>query len=115
MKNFHSPGHLWKLAAPSDVTSGQGIQVGQRFGVVQNDALTGEDVVLALEGHFRLPKAAPQTWSTLGALVYWDAGNDELTTTASGSLLVGTVAEAAASADTEGVVRVDGVARADEA
>jgi predicted RecA/RadA family phage recombinase len=83
MKNYVQPGHNVTVAAPADTTSGQGVLIGQLFGVACGDAANGADLDLATVGVFDLAKAATAVF-TVGAPVYWDAdtktarsGNDE--------------------------------------
>jgi predicted RecA/RadA family phage recombinase len=63
-----------------------------------------------------LTKAGSQAW-TVGALVYWDDTNKRCTTVATGNLLIGAAIAAVdnAAGSTTGRVRLNGVARANEA
>lgn len=116
MKNFVQAGDTLVVAAPYALTSGQGAQVGQLFGVAVSDAANGADVPLKVTGVFDLTKIGSQAW-TVGALVYWDNTNKRCTTVATGNLLVGAVAVAVSNAagNTIGRVRLNGIARANEA
>lgn len=116
MKNFVQAGDQITVAAPAAVSSGQGIQVGQLFGVALNDADSGSDVVVKTGGIFDLTKIGSQAW-TVGAVVYWDNTNKRCTTVATGSLLIGAAVEAVAgsASATTGRVRLNGIARANEA
>ncbi|RCX32073.1 DUF2190 family protein [Thioalbus denitrificans] len=51
----------------------------------------------------RVPKATGEAW-TFGTKIYWDATAEKFTTTSTANTLAGIVAEAAASADTEGEI-----------
>jgi len=116
MKNFVQDGDIVVVSAPYDRTSGQGAQVGQIFGVCTGDAVSGADVALKTCGVFDLAKAGSQAW-TVGALVYWDNTNKRCTTVATGNLLIGAAVQAVdnGSGSTTGRVRLNGVARANEA
>lgn len=71
MKNFIQKGCALTLAAPYDVLSGAGAQVGALFGIAAFDALSGADVVLHREGVFDLGKVSAQSWA-VGDTIYWD-------------------------------------------
>jgi predicted RecA/RadA family phage recombinase len=111
MKNFVQPGDAMTVPAPADVTAGDGVQVGQLFGVATTDAVNGADVVIQTTGVVDLPKTSAQAWSTIGALVYWTG--TEATTTAGTNLPIGCVAATAANPSATGRVRLNGTAVAD--
>lgn len=100
--NFVKEGDTLAVTAPYAVASGAGALVGSLFGVAVNSAENAAEVVLALEGVFTLAKASG-AW-TVGAKLYWDDTNKNVTTTASGNTLIGRAAAAAASGDTTGNV-----------
>ncbi|WP_323764590.1 DUF2190 family protein [Marinovum sp.] len=108
MKNFIAPGEHVTVITPSDVSAGDGLLIGSLFGVVQEDAVTGADVVLVRRGVFILPKTSAQAW-TVGAKVYWTGS--ECTTTASGNTLIGLAESAAANPSATGRVLLDGAVR----
>lgn len=54
-------------------------------------------------------KNSGEAW-TAGTAVYWDSGDENVTTTATSNTLIGYVAEAAASAATKGLIYFDGTA-----
>ena len=116
MKNYVQAGDTITAAAPYDRTAGQGAQVGQLFGVCSGDALTGADVALKSTGVFDLTKIGSQAW-TVGQLIYWDNTNKRCTNVATGNLLIGAATAAVdnAAGSTIGRVRLNGVARANEA
>lgn len=107
MKNLLSSGATITLTSAGAKKSGTAYAAGELVGVAGHDAATNEPVVLHLVGEFQLPKASGQAW-TVGAKLYWDAGNTLCTTAdASGAnKAIGHATEAAASADTVGVVRL---------
>ncbi|UJX46635.1 DUF2190 family protein [Xanthobacter sp. YC-JY1] len=110
MKNFVQHGDTLDMTAPSGgVISGTGYLIGALFGVAIVSAAAGEKFAFRIVGVYTLPKATGEAW-TEGAIVYWDNTNKKLTTTSSGNTKVGTAASAAASGDTTGVARLNGVA-----
>lgn len=109
MKNFVQPGNRLTLAAPYDVTAGQGLLVGTMFGVAATTALNTAAVEVDFEGVFDLTKAASQAW-TVGATIYWDNTNKVCTTTSSGNTKIGVAVAAVGSGagETIGRVRLNG-------
>jgi len=77
MKNYVQPGMQIEVTAPAAVVSGQGLLVGDLFGVCSGDAASGETVVLATEGVFELPKATGVAFGQ-GEKVFWDVADAEL-------------------------------------
>ena len=110
MKTFIQPGENVTLAAPYDVTAGGGALVGSIFGIAQEDALSGADVVLVRRGVFTLAKTSAQAW-TVGAKLYWDDTNKVATTTATANTLIGAARAAAANPSATGEVLLDGAIR----
>lgn len=110
MKNYIQPGDAVDIVAPANVTSGQGLLVGDMFGVCGASALSGEDVALHRCGVYELPKLEAQAW-TVGQKVYWDDTNARLTSVASGNKLVGCAVLAAANPSTTGRVVLDNAIR----
>ncbi|ABE64068.1 conserved hypothetical protein [Nitrobacter hamburgensis X14] len=104
-KNFIQPGDTITVPAPADVVSGAVVLVGKLFGVANFDAKSGEDVEISTKGVFTLPKTSAQAW-TVGAAVYWDATNSEVTTTSTSNTLIGHAVAAAANPSATGTVRL---------
>ncbi len=111
MKNYKSAGRTITTLAPYALAAGAGALVGAIFGVAQNAADSGAEVVLVLEGEFALTKIGSQAW-TVGQKVYWDDSNKRCTTVASGNTLVGVATAAIGSGadETTGSVRLGLVA-----
>lgn len=111
MKNYIARGENLTLAMPYDRLAGQGVQVGQMFGVCSNDALSGADNAVVTEGVFEITKVGSQAW-TVGALVYWDNTNKRCTTVSTSNTLIGAAVEAVGSGagETLGKVRLNGAA-----
>ncbi|WP_414898428.1 DUF2190 family protein [Rhodovulum sp. YEN HP10] len=108
MKNHLSPGENITLPAPADLRSGDGALVGSIFGVAQADAAAGTPVVLVRRGLFTLPKAGAEAWNA-GDPVFWDGA--ACTAEASGNVLIGAAAAAAANPSATGTVLLDGTIR----
>lgn len=115
MKNYIQKGNTITLTAPANVVSGQPLKVGQFFGVVVADALSGQPMELCLEGVFELVKKTADTPSE-GSALYWDPTPGELTTTkAATNQLVGAAVAAAGNTATVVKIRLNGIAFPDEA
>lgn len=103
MKNFVTNGKTIEVVLAADLASGAPLTVGDLVGVAAGAYKNGDTAVLELEGVYDLPKTNPQVIA-IGVIVYWDATNSLVTTTASGNKKIGHAWEAAISAAT--VVRV---------
>lgn len=98
MKNLVREGSTITITGPSGgLTSGQAYLAGTILVVALTAIAEGATGDAAAEGVFALPKDSGAI--TQGALVYWNATNSNLTTTASGNTLVGVCWTAAASGD----------------
>lgn len=71
MKNFVQPGNNLTVAAPYNVESGEGVLVGQLFGIAASDAQNDADVDIATVGVFDIAKP-PTHQFAVGAPVYFD-------------------------------------------
>lgn len=109
MKNYVQKGENITVPAPRDVASGEGVLVGNLFGIASNAALSGEKVTIVRHGVFDIAKLGAQAW-TLGAKVYWDDTAFQATTVASGNTLIGLAVAAAADPSDTGVAVLDGAA-----
>ncbi len=107
MKNFVQPGNVVTLPAPvGGIVSGYPLLVGSLFGVAAYTAVAGDDVEVALEGVYTLPKATGAL--AAGQKVYWDAANKVVTGTAGSNAAVGAAVVAAGSSAVSVRVRLDG-------
>lgn len=114
MNNFKQPGDTVNLTAPSGgVMSGLGYQIGQLFVVAGNTVAENETFPGKVTGVCELVKNTGEAW-TEGALVYWDDTAKNVTTTATGNLLIGVAVEAALSADALGEVLLRAAPKANE-
>ncbi|MBM3655233.1 MAG: DUF2190 family protein, partial [Alphaproteobacteria bacterium] len=100
--NAIQEGEVITLAAPYDVVSGAGAQVGAIFGVAQITALSGVDVPLQRCGVWELAKVSAQAWS-VGDTVWWDNSAKKATNVKTMSnLRIGKCVEAAANPTSTG-------------
>jgi len=106
MKNYVQKGQNLTLTAPRALSSGAGFLVGSIFAVASADAALGAPVVGVTEEVFDLPKAAGAV--TPGAKAYWDNTAFVVTTSATGTVLIGAFIQAAASADATARVKLTG-------
>jgi len=101
MENWNGEGNTVTTVAGADIASGAIVVLAGLVGVAQNAALTGETVVLVVEGEFIYPKAAGAL--SAGDVLNYDASTDVVTTgaTAAAGDVTGfaVCAEAAASGD----------------
>lgn len=117
MKNFISGDDLITVPAfPYARLSGEGVKMGQLFGVATTDVGNGAEGVIKTRGVVELVKIGTQAWG-FGALVYWDDTNKRCTTASTaGNLLIGTanIVVGAGAGETLGLVRLSGAPRANE-
>ena len=106
-KRFVQPGNVLDHTPAAAVNSGAVLVIGARIGVALADILANATGSVQVTGVFNLPKKAADTVAQ-GALVYWDATNQQITTTASGNTLAGYAAQAAAASTTAVDVKING-------
>jgi predicted RecA/RadA family phage recombinase len=109
MKNFIQSGDTITVTAPADVSSGDGVLVGDIFGVAAFDAKSGDDVEIKTTGVFELAKTSAQAWASVGTAIYWDNSNKVVTSTASTNKLIGVNVATAANPSDTGTVRLNGI------
>ena len=105
MKNFVQPGNQITVAAPATITSGEGVLIGDLFGVANGDAAIGADLVISTTGVFTLPKATTDDVA-VGASLYWDDAEGEVTVTATENTFVGHAVAAAGNPSATVAVRL---------
>ena len=112
MKTYIQNGHVITVPAPAGgITSGEGLIVGNIFGIATYSAAEGDPLELAATGVYKLPKASAAVLA-VGARVAWDDTAKEVTTPAAGRFPIGIAIEAAGNGITSVAVRLDGVATA---
>lgn len=94
MKNYKHAGEILNHTAAANIVSGQPVLIGAKLGVAVADIASGASGALAVDGVFELAKLSTDVVAQ-GALLYWDATNSRLTTTATANTLVGYAASAA--------------------
>ena len=101
MKNFVQPGNILDLTIPTGKNSGDGILIGDIFGVVTTDNNSGGNAVrsVAVEGVVELPKLAADAM-TEGQKVNWNDSNSELQAATADKDGVATVVEDAGASTT---------------
>lgn len=82
----------------SSIVSGALVIMGNIAGVAVTDIADGVTGAVRISGVFSLPKASGAI--SQGGKVYWDSGNSNVTTTASGNTIIGVAATAHISGDT---------------
>jgi predicted RecA/RadA family phage recombinase len=109
MKNFVQDGEILTIAAPYDVTSGKGFQVGALFAVAAYDALSGAAVEGKTCGVFDLVKVSTEVWAA-GDPIYWDNSNKRCTNVKTTAFLrIGVATAAAANPTATGHVKLGGL------
>lgn len=109
MKNHIQKGDVITVPTPGGgIASGEGMIVGNIFGIAAFAAAVGEPVELATTGVYQLPKATAAVL-TLGARVAWDNTAKSINVPGTGRFPVGIATEAAGNGITSVAVRLDGV------
>lgn len=104
MKNLIQRGDVIDLVAPSDVSSGDVVEIGQFIGVATTSALTGKKFSLDITNVFELPKDGAAY--PAGDGVFWD-GTTVVNTNAGGAnKFIGITTESAGASDTTLRVRL---------
>ena len=112
MKTYIQNGHVITVPTPAGgIASGEGLIVGNIFGIAAYSAAEGDPVELSTTGVFQLPKASAAVL-TVGARVAWDNTAKEVTTPAAGRFPIGVAVEVAGNGVASVAVRLDGIATA---
>lgn len=99
------------MARAGGVTSGQGVLVGNLFGVAATTAAEGESVEIATDGVYELPKLASAVIAA-GARVAWDDTAKQVVLPGVGKVPIDIATIAAGNGIATVRVRLDGVATA---
>lgn len=99
---------LVNIAAPSNVTAGDLVQLGRIRGIAVTTQLSGEQVALKVRGTFDIPKLGSEAFASVGLPVYCVLASDgvKTATTANAALNVLIGVSMAVSAASPGTVRV---------
>jgi predicted RecA/RadA family phage recombinase len=109
MKNNIQKGDVITVAAPAGgIASGDGLIVGNIFGVAAYSAAEDDSLELATTGVYKLPKATAAVL-TVGARVAWDNTAKNINLPGTGRFPVGIATEAAGNGITSVAVRLDGI------
>ena len=92
-------------AGSAKIEAGDVIVLGTKIGIAGCDIAVGAVGSVHVEGVYKFPKATGAI--TIGAAVYWDATNENITTTSTSNTLAGYAAAAAVSADTTVLVKIN--------
>ncbi|MEI2780940.1 MAG: DUF2190 family protein [Candidatus Competibacter sp.] len=107
--NYIQTGETIAFTAPTGgVSSGDGVLVGNLFGVAVADYAEAAAGQFATRGVFTLPKLSTDAL-TEHQKVYWDATNKRVTETATGNYSIGVSVAVAGNGTTTCAVRLDGV------
>lgn len=107
--NFVQQGKILSLTAGANGSSGDAVLIGNIFGVLQKDVVSGETAELGVEGVYTVPKKTGVTFAH-GDAMYWDNTAKTVTkTSAVGLYRVGVAVSAEVSGATTAQVRLDGV------
>jgi len=108
MQNFIQKGSTLSLAVAAAVQAGQAVLVGKIFGVAVANVAAGASGEFQTEGVFDLPALGTDT-AAQGAILYWDAANSRLTTTAAGNTRVGVAVVAKVAGAATATIKIDSV------
>lgn len=108
MQNFIQKGGTLTLLVAAAVQSGGAVLVGKIFGVAVADVAAGESGEFETCGVFELPALVTDV-AAQGAILYWDAANHRLTTTAAGSTRVGVAVVGKANGGATAQIKIDAV------
>lgn len=114
--NKRYDGPVLQIVAPSALTSGVPIEIGEMFGIPLADFASGANASLAVQGAWGITKQGGAGVAfAVGDPVYWDSGNlRAVATPNAGFSRIGTAIKAAADAATSVDVLINGFARAEE-
>lgn len=104
--NYVQEGDVLDLAAPYDVASGAGAQIGSVFGVALLALLSGVVGPFARSGVFDLTALSTATGAQ-GAKAYWDNGNKRVDTDPTVGMLIGALSVAKLNGETTARVAVN--------
>lgn len=112
MKTYIQNGHVVTVPTPTGgIASGEGLIVGNIFGIAAYSAAEGDPLELATTGVYKLPKASAAVL-VVGTRVAWDNTAKQVNTPGAGRFPIGIATEAAGTGTTSVAVRLDGVATA---
>lgn len=93
---YRGRGERKLYTAGADIAAKDVVELDNELGVAIAAIANGDEGTLSTAGDWELPAKSADTWDD-GAALYWDAGNEELTDTASGNQVAGTAIGAKAA------------------
>lgn len=106
MTNYVQPGNVIPVTLAANISSGDALAIGTVVGVATCSGVIGQVVNFSLEGVYELPKASGAM--TIGAVLYWDATANNLTTTALNNTEAGICFEGVGSSATTVKIKLKG-------
>ncbi|MFA6717403.1 MAG: DUF2190 family protein [Victivallaceae bacterium] len=101
-------GHSIDYTPEADVAAGDVVIIGDLVGIAKLDIKAGTLGALALVGVFDIPKATGEnTAIAAGAIMFWDAENSQVTTTAGDNKYLGKIITASTNDDTHARVIIN--------
>lgn len=108
MKNFVQSGKYLEITAPAAIASGEGVLIGDLFGVAVTDIANTENGILAVDGVYKIAKAIDVgSGGTIWAPAYFDATQKKVTAIATGNTQIGLFTETTLDAATSASVLLD--------
>lgn len=104
--NYVAPGDVVVVTSPASYSSGDGVLLGQFFGIALTDGGSGDDLPIQLTGVWDIAKTSAQAWA-VGDAIYWDDATS-LCTTANTGINIGVAVAVAANPSATGRVRLAG-------
>lgn len=106
MNNYRGDGNRVRWTnTGSDVASGDVVVIGAMIGVAVTDIAAGATSWLQASENVELPAKSTDT-GVVGAVMYWDAGNGELTTTVGSNVYGGHLMRVKTNGQTTAVIRL---------
>lgn len=108
MKNFVQKGNYLEVTAPAAIASGEGVLIGDLFGVAVTDIANSENGILSVDGVYEIAKAIDVgSGGTIWAPAYFDATQKKVTAIATGNTQIGLFTETTLDAATSASVLLD--------
>ncbi|MBT3361452.1 MAG: DUF2190 family protein [Rhodospirillales bacterium] len=109
MKTFIQDGNIITVTAAANIASGDGVLVGNIFGISVLDAVAGDEVEIATVGVYELPKLSTAVIAQ-GDRVAWNSSTGKVVVPATGMFPLGVATLAAGNGTATIKVRLDGIA-----
>ena len=103
---YWQKGETLDYTPEATVKNGAAVSLGTRIGIAASDIAAGQQGQLHVVGVFEMDKDANEI--AMGAAVYYNEAEDQITATADGNIPAGYAVKAAAAADTTVLVKLLG-------